>query len=183
MTAGRPRRAASGTAAPVVVALGVNGRACRVVTAPHRTLLDLLREDLGLASVRRGCGRGECGACTVLLDGRAVNACLVLAPDARGCEVTTVEGLGAGGSAHPLQRALVESGAVRCGHCIPGLVLRAVALLAEHPAPSAAELRAGLAGNVCRCGAHAQLVRGIALAVPALRETGGRRGGRGGRVQ
>jgi carbon-monoxide dehydrogenase small subunit len=175
------RRVAAGGAAPLAVAFTLNGRPCRLATAPNRTLLELLREELGLVSVRHGCGRGECGACTVLLDGRAVNACLVLAPDVRGAEVTTVEGLAGFGGVHPLQRALVEAGAVRCGHCTPGLLLRAAALLAEHPAPTAAELRAGLAGNICRCGGHAQLVRGVALAAPALRGAGpGRRRGRGG---
>jgi carbon-monoxide dehydrogenase small subunit len=155
----------------VVVSFLLNGRPCRLATAPNRTLLDLLRDELGLVSVRHGCGRGECGACTVLLDGRAVNACLVLAPDVRGTEVTTIEGLTAPGGVHPLQRTLVEAGAVRCGHCTPGLILRAAAFLAEHPAPTAAELRVGLSGNVCRCGGHAQLVRGVALAAPALRGT------------
>lgn len=173
--AGRRRRSPAAAPAPVVVAFTLNGRPCRLATAPNRTLLDLLRDELGLVSVRHGCGRGECGACTVLVDGRAMNACLVLAPDVRGTVVTTIEGLSAPGGVHPLQRALVEAGAVRCGHCTPGLILRAAAFLAEHPAPTAAELRAGLAGNVCRCGGHAQLVRGVALAAPAVRGGGRKR--------
>ena len=123
-------------------------------------LLHVLRERLRLTGTKRGCGKGECGACTVLLDDRPVNACLVLAAELQDSEVTTIEGLGANGL-HPLQRAFVEHGAIQCGFCTPGVVLAAKALLDRDPDPDEATIRRGIAGNLCRCTGYAKIVAAI----------------------
>jgi carbon-monoxide dehydrogenase small subunit len=148
--------------------LTVNGHPYRVSVRPNQTLLDVLRAQLGLTGTKRGCDQGECGACTVHLDGRAVNACLVLALDADGSRVTTIEGLARLGVLHPLQQAFVAEGAVQCGYCSPGMIMQGAALLAEHPAPSTAEIRAGIAGNLCRCTGYARIVKAIAAAALVL---------------
>src|ERR1700736_233598 len=129
----------------------VNGEE-RSVLAPTRTpLLVLLRDRLGLTGSKEGCGNGNCGTCTVLMDSAPVNACLVLALEAPGRDITTIEGLAAGGDLHPLQQALVEHGGTQCGFCTPGIVLAAKALLDENPRPTEAEIRHAIAGNLCRC--------------------------------
>jgi carbon-monoxide dehydrogenase small subunit len=152
----------------VEIGLTVNGDPYRVSVRPNQTLLDVLRDGLGLTGTKRGCDQGECGACTVHLDGRAVNACLVLALDADGSEVTTIEGLARRGELHPLQKAFLEEGAVQCGYCTPGMILQAAAFLRVHPAPTTAQIRTGMAGNLCRCTGYAKIVRAIAAAAPVL---------------
>jgi carbon-monoxide dehydrogenase small subunit len=145
----------------IAVRLTVNGRSVQVDAAPDETLLTLLREDLGLTGTKDGCGEGECGACTVLLDGEAVNACLVLAAQVDGHEVLTIEGLAAGGELHPIQRAFIEAGAVQCGFCTPGAIMSAVALLARYPDPDEREIRQALSGNLCRCTGYAKMVQAV----------------------
>jgi carbon-monoxide dehydrogenase small subunit len=165
----RPRRKGEEkTVAAVEITLTANGSPYRVSVRPNQTLLDVLRDGLGLTGTKRGCDQGECGACTVHLDGRAVNACLVLAIDADGAEVTTIEGLARRGELHPLQKAFLEEGAVQCGYCTPGMILQAAAFLKRNPAPSSAQIRVGMAGNLCRCTGYAKIVRAIAAAAPVL---------------
>jgi carbon-monoxide dehydrogenase small subunit len=129
--------------------------------APDRSLLDMLREDLGLTGTKKGCDAGDCGACTVLLDGVPVNACLVLAVQAEGKEVLTIEGVATGDRLHPLQEAFVRYGAVQCGFCTPGMVMSAIALLNETPQPNRTEIQDALAGNLCRCTGYVQIIDAI----------------------
>jgi aerobic carbon-monoxide dehydrogenase small subunit len=142
-----------------VVSFAVNGRRCRIQAHPLKRLLDVLREDCGLTGTKEGCGEGECGACTVLVDGEAVNACLVPLAHAAGSRVTTIEGLG---GRHPLQRAFVEHGGAQCGICTPGMIMAATALGRR---PSLAQVRRGLAGNLCRCTGYSAIYRSISKAV------------------
>jgi len=144
-----------------LLSLTVNGRHHEVAVAPERTLVELLREDLRLTGTKLGCGEGDCGACTVLLDGAPVNACLVLALQAEGREVLTIEGLAEGDRLHPLQQAFVDHGAVQCGFCTPGMLLSAKALLDRSPKPSQAEIRVGLGGNLCRCTGYQKIVEAV----------------------
>jgi carbon-monoxide dehydrogenase small subunit len=139
----------------------LNGRPVSVDAPGSRRLLDVLREDLGLTGTKEGCGEGECGACSVLIDGLVVNSCLVAAGQAEGCEVVTVEGLAAGDELSPLQRAFVERGAAQCGICTPGMLLAAHALLQENPRPSADDVRVGLAGNLCRCTGYTKIIEAV----------------------
>lgn len=148
----------------VTVTLTVNGQTQTITTDAHKTLLYLLRDDLALYGAKDGCSEGECGACTVLMDGRPVNACLVLAGQAQGRAVITIEGLAGDGELHPLQRAFIRSGAVQCGFCTPGLVLSAVALLEQEPDPSEAQIRQALTGNLCRCTGYTQIIAAIQTA-------------------
>jgi carbon-monoxide dehydrogenase small subunit len=138
--------------------LKVNGEEHQVAIDPHRTLVQVLREDIGLTGTKIGCGEGDCGACTVLLDGRAVNSCLLLAVQAEGHEITTIEGLAEGNRLHPIQQAFVEHGAIQCGFCSPGMILTAKQLLDRNPAPSETEVRAGIVGNLCRCTGYQKIV-------------------------
>ena len=142
----------------------VNGLSREVAVEPNRTLLELLREDLDLTGTKHGCGEGDCGACVVLLDGVPVNACLVLALEAEGRVVTTIEGVASGQRLHPVQQAFLEAGAVQCGYCTPGMVLVATALLDRHPKPTEGEVRAEIAGNLCRCTGYQKIVQAILLA-------------------
>jgi aerobic-type carbon monoxide dehydrogenase small subunit (CoxS/CutS family) len=160
------------TAPPV--RLTVNGIERTVDAAGTETLLDALRWDLGLTGSKECCAEGECGACTVLVDGRAINSCLVLAVEADGLEVVTVEGLENGGRLSALQDAFLEKGAIQCGFCIPGMVMAAQALLNENPHPTAAEVREGLAGNLCRCAGYQQIVDAVLLAADGPPATGAR---------
>jgi aerobic carbon-monoxide dehydrogenase small subunit len=139
----------------------VNGRRRRVQVRPHHTLLEVLRADLGLTGTKECCLVGECGACTVLLDGRSVDACLVLALEANGAEVVTVEGLALAGVLDPLQQAFLDHGAAQCGFCIPGQLIAARALLEASPRPSRAEVEDGLAGNLCRCAGYEQIIEAV----------------------
>ncbi len=143
------------------VVLTVNGKKNAVELAPHRSLLDVLREELGLTGTKKGCNAGDCGACTVLLDDVPINACLVLAVQADGQAVTTIEGVGVDGQLHPLQEAFIEHGAVQCGFCTPGILLKAIALLREAPRPTRSEIREALSGNLCRCTGYVQIIEAI----------------------
>ena len=143
------------------VCVTVNEDQCEVWVEARQTLLDLLREDLDLTGAKRGCDNGECGTCTVLLDGLPVNACLVLAVEAEGKEVLTIEGLARGATLHPLQQAFVEHGAVQCGYCSPGMVLATKALLDGNADPSDFEIKNAIAGNLCRCGAYQRIVEAV----------------------
>ncbi len=146
------------------VELTVNGEARETEVWPGESLLFALRERLGLPGSKNACEQGECGSCSVLLDGRLVCACLVLAAQAQGCEVTTVEGLGENGSLHPVQDAFVEAGAVQCGFCTPGLVVATVDLLRRIPEPDDDEIREALSGNLCRCTGYAKIFDAVRLA-------------------
>lgn len=142
--------------------LTVNGTPYEVAVPPWRTLNDLLREDLRLTGTKKGCGDGDCGACTVLLDGVSVASCLTLALEADGADVLTVEGLAAGReSLHPIQEAFVTKGAIQCGFCTPGMELSAYYLLSRKPDPTEEEIRAGLSGNLCRCTGYVKIVEAI----------------------
>jgi xanthine dehydrogenase YagT iron-sulfur-binding subunit len=154
----------SGAAASVdkvAITLEINGETRRLEVAPWTTLLDLLRLDLGLTGTKKGCDHGQCGACTVLLDGQRVNSCLTLAVMKDGSSVTTIEGLGAGGALHPMQAAFVEHDAFQCGYCTPGQIMSAVALVEEGRARTPDEIRELMSGNVCRCGAYPNIVAAI----------------------
>jgi aerobic carbon-monoxide dehydrogenase small subunit len=142
----------------------LNGRRLDITVPAHRTLLEVLRDDLGALDVKEGCGEGVCGTCTVLLDGEPVSACLVLAPRAAGRRVTTVRGLGDGDALDPLQEAFVTRGAAQCGFCTPGMLLTAHAFLRDHPAPTREEIRRAIAGNLCRCTGYAKIIDAIAHA-------------------
>ncbi|HEX2171222.1 MAG TPA: (2Fe-2S)-binding protein [Dehalococcoidia bacterium] len=150
------------------VTLSVNGETYPVDIAPDRTLLDVLRNELDLTGSKEGCGTGDCGCCAVLLDGTPVNSCLMLAVQAEGRAVTTIEGIARDGL-HPLQTAFVEHGAAQCGFCIPGFVVTAKALLDENPTPSRAEIRAGLASNLCRCTGYTKIVDAVEAAAASMR--------------
>ena len=139
---------------------------------PRKLLVDFLREDLGLTGTHVGCEHGICGACTVLVDGEAARSCLMLAVQARGRSVGTIEGLAANGDLHPVQRAFMESHSFQCGFCTPGFVITTVALLAETPAPSEEEVREALSGNLCRCTGYTSIVEGVALAARLVAEAG-----------
>ncbi len=153
------------------IEMTVNGRARAIDVAPHHTLLEVLREDLGLTGTKECCLVGECGACTVLVDDVSVDSCLVLAVEADGATVTTVEGLNAGDRLHPLQAAFLESGAAQCGFCIPGQLVSAQALLALNPDPTRADVEEGLAGNLCRCAGYTQIIEAVLAAAAATRGT------------
>jgi carbon-monoxide dehydrogenase small subunit len=148
--------------------LKVNGSSYPVEIEPHRSLLSVLRSELGLAGSKEGCDDSECGACMVLLDGRPVNSCSFLALQAEGREVTTVEGLASGTELHPLQRQFLEQGGVQCGYCTPGMLISAKALLDANPNPSDEEIRAALAGNLCRCTGYQGIVRAVQAAAAEL---------------
>ena len=142
----------------------VNGIECELEVAAQTTLLDLLRSQLGLTGTKECCNLGECGACTVLMDGKAVNSCLVLAVEAEMSAITTIEGLAGDGRLNQLQGAFLAEGAVQCGFCIPGQVMAAHHLLQRNPRPTRAEIREGLSGNLCRCGGYVQIVEAVLTA-------------------
>lgn len=146
------------------IALTVNGRLRSEDVAVHHTLLEVLRDDLGLTGTKACCLVGECGACTVLVDGTSVDSCLVLAVEADGTSVTTVEGMATDAGLDPLQAAFLATGAAQCGFCIPGQLIAARALLALHPHPTRAEIEDGLAGNYCRCAGYEQIIEAVQLA-------------------
>jgi aerobic carbon-monoxide dehydrogenase small subunit len=153
----------------LALSLTINGAAHEVVVAPPRTLLEVLRGDLGLTGTKENCLDAECGVCTVLLDGVAVNACIVLAAQCRGRAIVTIEGLAAGGELHPLQRAFIDRGAVQCGYCIPGMILAAKAFLDTNPQPTEGEVREALAGNLCRCTGYQKITEAVLDAARAMR--------------
>jgi carbon-monoxide dehydrogenase small subunit len=144
-----------------IIELTVNGRKVEAAVDSNRTLLQFLREDLQLTGAKHGCGLGDCGACTVILNGNPVNACLALAVQARGGEVLTIEGLAENGKLHPIQEAFVEKGAIQCGFCTPGMILSAKALLDANPKPTETEIRTAISGNLCRCTGYQKIVEAI----------------------
>jgi len=148
----------------VRVTLNVNGEAREALVPVHKTLLEVLREDLGLTGTKHGCELGECGTCTVLVDGEPVLSCLALPVEAEGAQITTVEGMAEGGRLHPLQQAFAELGAAQCGYCTPGILLTATALLAERPSPTRTEVKEALAGNLCRCTGYTKILDAVELA-------------------
>ncbi|MDH4044638.1 MAG: (2Fe-2S)-binding protein [Gemmatimonadota bacterium] len=161
----RSRKAAD----PTVISLEVNGEPTQVAFAPHKTLLEVLREDLGLTGTKHGCELGECGTCTVLLDEIPVLSCLVLAQACDGRRVRTVEGMATGEGLHPLQETFADLGAAQCGYCTPGFLLTAEALLAAIPTPSRDQIREALAGNLCRCTGYLKIYEAVELAAARMR--------------
>lgn len=144
-----------------IIELQVNGQAHEVVIKPQQTLLEVLRDSLGLTGAKEGCGLGACGACTVLIDGDAALSCLMLAEGAVGKEILTIEGLATEGELHPLQEAFVEHGAIQCGYCSPGMIMSGMALLDQNPKPTRDEIRVAIAGNLCRCTGYQKIVDAI----------------------
>jgi aerobic-type carbon monoxide dehydrogenase small subunit (CoxS/CutS family) len=155
-----------------LLSLKVNGYEYEVAVRPNQTLLEVLREDLRLTGTKEGCDDGSCGACTVLLEGVPIRACLCLAVEARGKEVTTIEGLAEGDQLHPLQQAFVDHGAIQCGYCSPGMILTAKALLDRNPAPTDQDIKLAISGNFCRCTGYNKIVTAIRMAGPQA--TGGK---------
>ncbi len=151
-----------------ILSCTVNGEAVEVLVQPYVNLLDALREDMGLTGPKEGCGTGDCGACTVHVDGKVVASCLMLAMQARGRKVRTIEGLAGAGTLHPLQDAFVRHGVPQCGFCIPGVLMAAAALLEENPRPSEEQIRYGIAGNLCRCTGYTTMVAAISEAAGTL---------------
>ena len=145
----------------VLLKMVVNGKSVEVKVDPTWTLLYVLREELKLTGTKKGCEKGDCGACTVLLEGNPVNSCLVLALQAEGKKVETIEGLGTADSLHPLQKSFIANGAVQCGFCTPGMLLSAAALLKKNPSPTEKEIRTAISGNLCRCTGYAKIVKAI----------------------
>lgn len=144
--------------------LTVNGKSYELSVFPWRTLLEVIREDLGLTGTKEGCHLGECGACTVIMDGKTVNSCLVLATEADGKQVTTIEGLADGDKLHPVQQAFVDHGGLQCGFCTPGMIMSAKVLLDEKPDPSEEEIKRAIAGNMCRCTGYTKIIESIKAA-------------------
>lgn len=153
----------------IEIEVTVNGVRHKLRVKPWDTLLDVIRDQLGLTGTKEGCGLGECGACTVIMDGKTVNSCLVLAPEADGKEITTIEGLAEDDKLHPIQEAFIECGGLQCGFCTPGMVISTKALLDENPNPSEEEIRRGIAGNFCRCTGYTKIFESIKLASQKLR--------------
>lgn len=161
------------------IQLLVNRESYDLLVEPRHTLLKVLRENLGLTGTKRGCDTGDCGACTVLVNGKPLNSCLVLAVEAEGAEISTIEGLAKGNDLHPIQEAFIQYGAVQCGYCTPGMILSAKALLDENPNPSEDEVKKAIVGNLCRCTGYVKIVKAIMgaselmrLSPPTKRETG-----------
>ncbi len=157
----------------VPLTLNINGQDYPLQVEPQRTLLEVLREDLRLTGTKENCMEAECGVCTVLLDGLAVNSCILLAVRAKGKRIVTIEGLARENRLHPVQAAFVEHGAVQCGYCTPGMILSTVALLNECPSPSEEQIREGLAGNLCRCTGYNKIVDAVKDAAATIARTDG----------
>ncbi len=143
------------------IALWVNEEEVKLSVAPDALLIDTLREAVGLTGSKKGCATGDCGACTVLMDGLPVTSCLVLSATAQGKEIVTIEGLAVDGHLHPVQQGFVDFGAVQCGYCTPGMIMMATAVLAEEPHPTEAQIRTGLAGNLCRCTGYSKIIAAV----------------------
>ncbi|MGD0487308.1 MAG: (2Fe-2S)-binding protein [Syntrophorhabdales bacterium] len=150
--------------------LKVNGTSYAIRVKAQATLLDVIREELGLTGAKEGCGVGECGACTVIMGDKAVNACIVLAVEAQGKEITTIEGLADGDKLHPIQEAFVEAGGMQCGFCTPGMILSTKVLLEKNKAPSDDEIRRGLSGNFCRCTGYTKIFESVRAAAQKMKE-------------
>ncbi|MBI4594999.1 MAG: (2Fe-2S)-binding protein [Candidatus Tectomicrobia bacterium] len=153
-----------------VIQLKINGVIHEAVVEPQRTLLEVLRENLGYTGTKKSCDTGNCGACTVLIDGRAVLSCLTLAVEVQGKDIVTIEGLSSGDKLHPIQQAFLDSGAIQCGFCTPGFVLSAKALLEENKKPTREEVRRAIAGNLCRCTGYVKIVEAIETAAQAMNQ-------------
>jgi aerobic-type carbon monoxide dehydrogenase small subunit (CoxS/CutS family) len=151
------------------ISFTLNGEATEVAFAPHKTLLEVLREDLGLTGTKHGCELGECGTCTVLVDGRSILSCLMLGLDAEGREVASIEGLAEGGQLHPLQDTFADLGAAQCGYCSPGFLLAAKELIEKSPKPSRDEIKEALSGNLCRCTGYIKIYEAVELAAARMR--------------
>jgi len=149
--------------------LTINGEPYELLVEPYGSLLDLLRDQLHLTGTKRGCDEGDCGACTVLIQGKTATSCMMLALDAKDKEVVTVEGLARGDKLHPVQEAFVQYGGVQCGYCTPGLIMAAVGLLRENPTPTEEDVRYGIGGNLCRCTGYAKVIQAILKAAEAMR--------------
>jgi len=156
-----------------LITLHVNGERRELAVLPHHTLLEVLREDLGLTGTKHGCELGECGACTVLIDGLPILSCLTLPIEVQECEITTIEGLEQQGKLHPLQETFAELGAAQCGYCTPGILLSGAALLREHPQPTREQMKEALAGNLCRCTGYTKIYEAIDAAAERLKTGGG----------
>jgi carbon-monoxide dehydrogenase small subunit len=154
------------------VSVTVNGDACEFLCDPQQTLLDALRDELMLAGTKEGCATGDCGACTIMLDGTMVCSCLVLAVEAEGSRIDTIEGMADGDNLHPLQRHFLELNGLQCGICTPGILIAARALLAQNPDPSESEIRYWLAGNLCRCTGYDKVIRSVQAAAKEMRGEG-----------
>ena len=146
------------------IKITVNGTTHELRVKPWETLLEVIRDELGLTGTKEGCGVGECGACTVIMDGKTVNSCLVLAPEANGKEVITIEGMAQGDNLHPIQEAFLEQGGLQCGFCTPGIILSTKALLDDNPRPADDDIRRGIAGNFCRCTGYTKIFESIKAA-------------------
>ena len=152
----------------ITINFTLNGKPVSVETAPNKRLLDLLHDDLGMLSVKEGCSEGECGACTVIFNGEPVTSCCMLAGQAEGAEIITVEGISDNGKPSVLQQAFLEAGAVQCGFCIPGMLLNAQALLMKNPNPTMEEIKVAMSGNLCRCTGYAKIEKAVALAASRM---------------
>ena len=160
----------------LTIELTINGKERKVKTTPSTRLLDLIRDDLHLTGTKEGCGKGECGACTVIMNGELVVSCLILAPQADGAVITTIEGVGDRENLDPVQEAFIETGAVQCGFCTPGMILAAKKLLEENPHPTEEEIKRGISGNLCRCTGYQKIIDAIKLAANRLSTRDGGRG-------
>ena len=143
------------------IQIRVNGELKDLLVEPHRILVDLIRQDLGLTGTKKGCGSGDCGSCTVILDGRAVKSCLILAAEVDGSEILTIEGLRSDGKLHPLQEAFIQHGAIQCGFCSPGMMISAKAFLDQCPNPTEEQVKLAISGNLCRCTGYSKIVEAI----------------------
>ena len=148
--------------------LKINGQPYELAVEPHWTLLETVREQLGLTGSKEGCGTGDCGACSMIVDGRLITSCLMLAPEADGSEITTIEGLARNGDLHPVQQSFIEAGGVQCGFCTPGMIMAAKALLDSNPRPTLEDVRLGLAGNLCRCTGYAKIYEAVLAAAERI---------------
>jgi carbon-monoxide dehydrogenase small subunit len=155
-----------------IVSFKINGRSYEVIVTPNMTLYELLKEKLDITGTKRSCGVGECGSCTVLVDGNPTLACSTLAIAVRDKEILTIEGLAKGAQLHPLQQAFVDEGAIQCGFCTPGMIMMAKALLDENPQPTRQEVREGLGGNLCRCTGYVKIIDAVLAAAEAMRKGG-----------
>ena len=156
--------------AEITLSFSVNDQKVEVSTEPTRTLLSVLRDDLKLKGAKEACGQGDCGACVVLLDGEAVNSCLVLAVQAEGSQVVTVEGLASNGQLHPLQKNFIENWAFQCGYCTAGMLISSYALLMDNPNPNPEEIRAAIAGNLCRCTGYHEIIEAVGKTAADLQQ-------------
>jgi carbon-monoxide dehydrogenase small subunit len=152
-----------------IIRFTLNGKPIQREVANHRLLLDLLRDEIGATGTKEGCGTGDCGACTVLLDGKPVNSCLVLSGELDGSDIVTIEGLQIGPELHPIQKTFLQDGGAQCGYCTPGMLMMSKALLDENPNPSEEDIRFALAGNLCRCTGYAKIVQAVQDAAAIIR--------------